>query len=54
VANFLRHGVRRRYGDGSEKLTEFDLQPFRLRPRPEVIPPPPVETQAPAATKTEE
>jgi len=54
VASFLRHGVRRRYGDGSEKLTEFDLQPFRGRPSPEVVPPPPGEIQAPAATETKE
>ena len=40
LASFLRHGVRRRYGDGSEKLAEFDLQPFRGRPRPEVVEPP--------------
>ena len=54
VASFLRHGVRRRYGDGSEKLSEFDLQSLRVRPRPEVVPPPPTEIQAPAATETKD
>ena len=47
LATFLRHGVRQRYGDGSEKLAEFDLQPFRGRPQPEVIEPPPVKSPPP-------
>jgi hypothetical protein len=33
LATFLRNGVRQRYGDRAEKLVEFDLQPFRGRPR---------------------
>ena len=50
VANFLRHGVRRRYGDSSEKLAEFDLKPFRGRRRPTEEKPPPApgpETEPP-------
>ena len=43
VATFLRLGVRRRYGDSSEKLVEFDLQPFRGRPRPQEEEPPVTE-----------
>ncbi|HEV8579049.1 MAG TPA: hypothetical protein VGX68_08180 [Thermoanaerobaculia bacterium] len=46
AASFLRHGVRRRYGDSSEKLAEFDLKPFRsrrLKPEDE----PPVGTEPP-------
>ena len=55
VATFLRLGVRRRYGDSSEKLVEFDLQPFRGRPRPqeeEPAPEPPVEIAAPTEDAT--
>ncbi|HSG39040.1 MAG TPA: hypothetical protein VLE27_05335 [Thermoanaerobaculia bacterium] len=33
LATFLRNGVRQRYGDRAEKLVEFNLQPFRGRPR---------------------
>ena len=50
AASFLRHGVRRRYGDSSEKLAEFDLKPFRSRRRkPEEEPPskPTPETEPP-------
>src|SRR5262245_22136403 len=58
AASFLRHGVRRRYGDSSEKLAEFDLKPFRSRrrstaeeppskPTPETEPPV-VESAAPS------
>ena len=59
VATFLRVGVRRRYGDSSEKLVEFDLQPFRDRPRPqdeppgEEPPPPEVEISAPPSVSTD-
>jgi hypothetical protein len=52
AASFLRHGVRRRYGDSSEKLAEFDLKPFRSRRRPteeEPAPKPAPETEPPAA-----
>jgi hypothetical protein len=52
LANFLRSAVRQRYGNRSEKLTEFGLQPLRSRPRtaakpPQVQPPatPPAETK---------
>ena len=40
LATFLRSGVRQRYGDGSEKLVEFDLKPFRGRTRPAADAPP--------------
>ena len=48
LATFLRLGVKRQYGDKSEKLVEFGLQPFRSRPRatPEAAKPP--ATPAPA------
>ena len=43
LATFLRHAARRQYGERSEKLAEFNLQPFRGRPRqiPEAEPPAP-------------
>lgn len=34
LATFLRAGIRQHYGNRSEKLVEFDLQPFRARVRP--------------------
>lgn len=33
LANFLRNGVRQRYGNRSEKLVEFGLNPLRTRIR---------------------
>jgi len=33
LANFLRNGVRQRYGNRSEKLVEFGLKPLRSRIR---------------------
>jgi len=39
LATFLRYGVRRRYGDGSEKLAELDHPPFYGRARPEATSP---------------
>ena len=33
LATFLRLGVKRQYGDKSEKLVEFGMKPFRSRPR---------------------
>jgi len=33
LANFLRNGVRQRYGNRSEKLVEFGLNPLRTRVR---------------------
>ena len=40
LATFLRVGVRQFYGNGSEKLVEFGLQPFRSRSRTTAPPPP--------------
>lgn len=51
-ATFLRLGVKRQYGDKSEKLVEFDLQPFRGRRRPAAEPEPPAPpSPAPAEPK---
>lgn len=44
VDNFLCAGLREHYGNRSEKLAEFDLQPFRGRRPAKEVPPPPVET----------
>ena len=48
LAALLRAGVKQRYGKGSEKLTEFNIQPFRGRktarseePTPPIPPEPP-------------
>jgi hypothetical protein len=35
LAAFLRSGIKQKYGPRSEKLTEFNLQPFRGRKRTE-------------------
>lgn len=35
LVTFLRTGVRQQYGNRSEKLVEFDMQPFRARTRKE-------------------
>jgi hypothetical protein len=42
LANFLRNGVRQRYGNRAEKLVEFDLKPLRpkVRTTTEVAKPP--------------
>jgi hypothetical protein len=50
MATFLRNAVKRQYGDKSEKLVEFGLQPFRSRPRVivEAAKPPATPTPAPA------
>jgi hypothetical protein len=42
LANFLRNGVRQRYGNRAEKLVEFDLKPLRpkVRTAAEVAKPP--------------
>lgn len=47
LANLLRVGVRQRFGNRSEKLVEFGIQPFRGRKRAKqevpVEPKPPIE-----------
>lgn len=48
LATFLRAGIRQRYGNRSEKLVEFNLQPFRSRSRPAAEPPKAPEPPAPA------
>jgi hypothetical protein len=50
LANFLRNGVRQRYGNRAEKLVEFDLKPLRTRTRtaPETPTVKPPEPPAPA------
>jgi len=45
LATFVANGVRQRYGDRSEKLTEFGLQPFRGGRPPAVQPEAPEEAQ---------
>lgn len=42
LADFLKTGARAHYGNDSEKLVEFGVQPFRGRPQKKVTEPPPV------------
>ena len=51
LATFLRGGVRQRYGNRAEKLVEFNLQPFRGRPRKTVeVKGEPPKTETPSTT----
>jgi hypothetical protein len=43
VDTFLCVGLREHYGNRSEKLAEFDIQPLRTRHPAKVLPPPPIE-----------
>ena len=43
ISTLLRTLVREHYGNRSEKLVEFDLQPLRGRPRNPETPPPTTE-----------
>ena len=51
LATVLRFSLKQHYGPGSEKLTEFGLQPFRGR-KPKPSPPPPPAEMAEPATGT--
>ena len=51
LATFLRTGVRQQYGNRSEKLVEFDLQPLRARTRNETEGARPTPATPPANTK---
>lgn len=53
LATFLRAGIRQHYGNRSEKLVEFDLQPLRARTRPAAEgPKPPTAPTAPSGNTT--
>jgi septum formation inhibitor MinC len=55
LATFLRVGVKQNYGNRSEKLVEFGLQPLRTRRKPADTPTPaptPTPTPTPAAPGT--
>jgi len=39
LATVLRVLVKQHYGNGSDKLVEFGIQPLRTRPKPTVVPP---------------
>lgn len=43
LSSFLNACIRQQYGNRSEKLAEFLLQPFRGRQTKAVVPPPPPE-----------
>ncbi len=50
LATFLRRGIRQQYGNRSEKLVEFDLQPLRTRTRPAAAGTKPAPTTPPPST----
>lgn len=47
VATVIRFTVKEHYGSRNQKLTEFNIQPFRSRTVPPTLPPP--ESPAPEA-----
>lgn len=54
VADFLKTGARAHYGNDSEKLIEFGIQPFRGRSKKKAPEPPPLpETVSPSDSITE-
>ena len=54
LADFLKTGARAHYGNDSEKLIEFGVQPFRGRTKKKVAEPPPSpETVAPSDSATD-
>jgi len=52
LTTVLKTIIRQHYGSGSDKLVEFGIQPFRVRPKATVVPPAPPELGAPGATPT--
>ena|SRR5687768_8650158 len=54
LADFLKTGARAHYGNDSEKLVEFGVQPFRGRTKKKVTEPPPApEKVAPSDSATD-
>ena len=49
LATLLKAILKQHYGNGSDKLVEFGIQPLRTRPKPTVVPP---TTPAPAPSTT--
>jgi len=47
LATFLRTGIKQRYGNRSDKLAEFGVQPLRPRRQVSTAPPPGPEAPAP-------
>jgi hypothetical protein len=56
LATVLKVLVKQHYGNGSDKLVEFGIQPLRTRPKATVVPTPTpapeIETPAPAPSTT--
>jgi hypothetical protein len=50
LTTVLKTIIKQHYGNGSDKLVEFGIQPFRARPKPTVVPPTAPEVGAPSAT----
>ena len=56
VATVIRFTVKEHYGNRNQKLTEFNIQPFRSRTVPPALPTPesPAPPSEPASTSSEE
>jgi len=53
LMDFVRTGAREHFGNSSEILVEFGVQPFRGRPRPEDETPTPPSPETPGPEVTE-
>lgn len=54
LATFLRTGIRQHYGNRSEELVAYGIQPFRGRSQPVEPARPPVEVAGPEATLSQD
>lgn len=52
VATVIRFTVKEHYGNRNQKLTEFNIQPFRSRTVPPTLPPPESPAPEPAQPET--
>jgi hypothetical protein len=54
VATVIRFTVKEHYGNRNQKLTEFNIQPFRSRTVPATLPPPESPAPEPVTQETQE
>jgi hypothetical protein len=52
LTTVLKTIIKQHYGNGSDKLVEFGIQPLRRRPKPTVVPPSAPEVGAPGPAPT--
>jgi uncharacterized protein (DUF1778 family) len=50
LTTVLKTIIKQHYGNGSDKLVEFGIQPLRSRPKPTVVPPAAPEAGTPSHT----